>query len=50
MFSLDGKPVCNGEDTIAWEDGVKGLTGVCVTKDSKVVCAYSRGESVICFY
>ena len=51
VFSLDGKPVCKvGEDTIAWEDGVKGLTGVCVTKDSKVVCAYSRGESVICFY
>ena len=51
VFSLDGKPVCRvGEETVAWEDGVTGPTGVCVTKDNKVVCAFSRGESVICFY
>ena len=51
VFSLDGKQICEvGEDTIAWEDGVKGPTGVCVTKDNKAVCAFSRGESVICFW
>ena len=50
VFSLDGKQICKvGENTIAWEDGVKGPTGVCVTKDNKAVCAFSRGESVICF-
>ena len=50
VFSLDGKRICKvGEDTIAWEDGVRGPTGVCVTKNNKVVCAFSQGESVICF-
>ena len=43
MFSLDGKRICKvGEDTIALEDGVRGPTGVCVSKDNKVVCAFTR--------
>ena len=50
VFSHDGKQICEvGEDTIAWEDGVKGSTGVCLTKDNKIVCVFSQGESVICF-
>ncbi|KAI6647279.1 Cell surface protein [Oopsacas minuta] len=51
VFSLDGDPICKvGENTIEWEAGVIEPTGVCVTKDNKVVCAFGKGESVICFY
>ena len=51
VFSLDGNLVgAIGEQILGWDSGVSEPMGICVTRDSKVVCAYSRGDNALCFY